>query len=162
MSFFSEYQQEQIKRFASATEVLRVAGSSGQHGALQEVFNSSVDRSLNPSPEAIKSATDLFWELSIYSIKAKRLAKMSFIGLAILIAGSIGVWIADGAGPGLFWMLVSVTFCVALSVIFQLRHMPRIRRRFNLTNAEAAFALNHIVGNPRWQLDMSRQTNTSR
>lgn len=157
MSFFSEYQQQQIFKFAMAQEVLRVNGWSGKHGALQEVFNSSVDRVLTPSPESIKSATDLFWELSIYSIKARRFTRMSFVGLAILIAGSIGVWISDGTGPALLWIVAIVAFWFGLSIFFQLWYMPGIKKRFGLTNAEGAFALNHIVGDPRWQMDMYRQ-----
>lgn len=157
MNSFSEYQQGQIFKFALAKEVCRVYGWSGKHGSLREVFNSSVDRTLDPSPDAIKSAIDLFSELSIYSIKARRFAKMSLAGMVIFIVGTIGVWIIDGPGPGLLWIVVSAVFWFGLSVIFQLRYMPRIRKRFNLTNTEAAFALNHIVGDPRWQIDMYRQ-----
>lgn len=159
MNFFSEYQQGQIYKFALAKEVLRVYGWSGKHGALQEIFNSSVDRTLDPSPEAVKSATDLFSELSTYSMKARRFAKIILVAMATCIAGSIAVGVTDGPGPGLLWTAVSVIFWFGMSALFQLRYMPKIKQRFNLTNAEAAFALNDIVGDPRWQIDMCRQPN---
>lgn len=154
---FSEFQLDQIKRFAAASESLHqspilLSAPGMAKAALGAAMKTEKIR--NVPNETLDAAIDTFTQLSSYSAIAKRVTKLMLLLLAIAIGYGAYLWQQVGALIGIAVLIgIVIVLFVGTSFYGYLAIRP-IKQQFHLIDEEVTFALNDIIADPRWQADL--------
>ena len=154
---FTQYQLDRIARFAAASE--------GIHqnqlllttpGMVKPTLVLAMRSKKTPeiSEPKLQNAIEAFKHLSAHHKKAKRVAR--FVPAGLVLGAVCGAFVWGRIGPAMA-IAVSATILagiVLVKVAYGYLALRPIMQRFRLTYEEAAFALNEMIEDPRWQADL--------
>lgn len=162
-AIFSDYQQQQVRNYSLARGLSTFAESRKRPEAVKFSFLElekglsvleiigNIGSCIRDREEDIEFVKGIFLELSLYSRRSAIFLMIQLL-LAAIVFGvfywmSFGIFISSGA---------SIAFMIVANLAFQMFYWKRIITQWSITPFEADFALNHIVGNPKWQKDLSQ------
>ena len=154
---FSQYQLERIARFAAASETVHRNRVLLLTPGMTKPTLALAMRAKRPpqiSEPSFAAAIEAFTELSAHSVRSRRANRLVPIGLSLAAVCAAFVW--GRVGPA---MAIAVILAMLLAIgmvkgFYGYFGLRPIMQRFALTDEEAAFALNEVIADPRWQADL--------